>query len=813
MKAYDENQYYHNLEVALDLINRLQTGDSIKDIDNILEFITSVTNSKCTCIFDRDNYFSLCYPRSKDDYLRRYNIDYFLRKYPTLSKEDVLGLKNKNDDSTFYFLFPIRHKKEMIGLLVLFDSDELFAKKYLNVIKSFCTPLSFILSDSELKEGLYLDNKIFNILFSKNKYVLYLNSNTLKANILEVYFDANTALKKSKRYVMNYNEFLTSYSDLYLDDDDASIFLHNLSIYNLAKELSYRTSFTFRYKNLNGEYYEVEAYKDKLKDNYYLISLSLVDDVVKLERKNEKEKEKAIASIELRNEILSSIGSIYNSITSIDLIDDTYEEIANSKVDYAFTGKKGKASEKYSNYVKWRIKDEYQERCYEFFNLSTLADRLEKENNIATEFINVDGTWILARFIVRARSSNGKVSHVLLTLRIVDGTKIREQRLITIAQEADKANKAKSDFLSRMSHDLRTPINAITGFTSLALNDVESKDKVREDLYKIDRASNYLRNIIDDILDINRLESGKLKVNKDYFDINNLFNDVVELNKGSCGDDIDFIYKINNIYHPYLFSDELHLKQIYNNLLSNAIKYTHSGFVEFEIYEEEITENKVRLVSVFKDSGIGMSKEFIEVMYNSFTRAVDTRVNKIQGTGLGLSIVKALTDLLEGQIEVTSQINVGTCFKVTFEFEYMDERQYETMTLKDITGAINALENCKILIAEDNDLNYEVESELLKQYGAICTRANNGLRCVEIVKENPNYFDYILMDMQMPIMDGHEATKKIRELELNHHIPIIALTANALDGDIKKCLNEGMDGHLSKPFDVNKLLKVLLKFR
>lgn len=796
------------MEKALELISELQTSDNIEKLNKALKFINTITKSKYSYIIFKNDCF-LCFPKESSDILTSRNIDDYLKIYTAIYKEDVVGVCLNGSINNLFF--PIRDKKEIIGLLIVYDVKE--NEKYNNVIKSLCKTFSLVLNNSkinDLKEEIYLDNKIFNILALKSKYVLYIDSISLDTHVLEILFDKATRLKTSIRYTVNYNGFLNNYSAFYLSGENADIFLANLSISNLIEKLNDSISLSFRFKGNDKKYYEVEAYKDLLKENRYLIAIRLVDDLVKEEIKNEAEKEEAIASIELRNEILSSIGSIYNSITSINLIDDTYEEIANSKVDFAFTGKRGVASVKYREYVDTRIKEEYKERCNEFFDLSTLNKRLKNENNIATEYINKDGTWMLARFIVRGRLLSGEVSHVLLTLRIVDATKIREQRLITIAEEANKANKAKSDFLSRMSHDLRTPINAITGFTSLALNDIESKDKIREDLHKIDRASNYLRNIIDDILDINRLESGKLKLNKDYFDINNVFNDVVELNKQTCGENVDFVYKISNIIHPYLLSDELHLKQIYNNLLSNAIKYTHSGFVEFEVYEEAMADNKVRLVSIIKDSGIGMSKEFIEVMYNSFTRAIDTRVNKIQGTGLGLSIVKAFVDLLDGEIEVDSTLNVGTCFKVIFEFSYKDEKEYETSTLSDISGLVHSLENCQILIAEDNDLNYEVESELLKLYGVICTRASNGLRCVEIFKENPNRFDYILMDMQMPIMDGIEATKKIRTLDNN--IPIIALTANAFESDVKKCIAAGMDGHLAKPFDINKLLKVLLKF-
>ena len=272
--------------------------------------------------------------------------------------------------------------------------------------------------------------------------------------------------------------------------------------------------------------------------------------------------------------------------------------------------------------------------------------------------------------------------------------------------------------------------------------------------------------------------------------------------------------KLHDISHNVLLSDQIRLGQIYMNLLSNAVKYTpENGDVKFEVYEEKLAESgKVRLVSVVSDTGIGMTPEFMEQMYSAFSRAVDTRVNKVRGSGLGLAIVKKIVDLMGGAIEAESKVGKGTTFRVTLDLPAAaDDAESEEHTETAITLPEKPL---TVLVAEDNDLNYEITAEQLRGYRVHCVRAVNGQDCLQRIEQaTPDEFDAILMDMQMPVMNGLEATAAIRKLdsETAKHIPIIALTANAYHEDIQKCLAAGMNAHLSKPINIDRAVRTIIE--
>lgn len=287
---------------------------------------------------------------------------------------------------------------------------------------------------------------------------------------------------------------------------------------------------------------------------------------------------------------------------------------------------------------------EYLPYVEPFFDLSTLAERLWHEDSVMLEYPVRDGNWHLARFIVQTRGKNGEAEQVLFAMRLYSEEKRREKDLMSAADVARRANEAKSEFLSRMSHDIRTPMNVIMGFTNIALQHADDSDKMKECLEKIRVSGSNLQELIDDVLDISRIESGEFKI-------------------------VSQPVKLHDISHNVLLSDQIRLGKIYMNLLSNAVKYTpENGDVKFETYEEKLAESgKARLVSVVSDTGIGMTPEFMKQMYSAFSRAVDTRVNKVRGSGLGLAIVKKIVDLMDGAIEAESKVGKGTTFRVTLD--------------------------------------------------------------------------------------------------------------------------------------------------
>lgn len=314
---------------------------------------------------------------------------------------------------------------------------------------------------------------------------------------------------------------------------------------------------------------------------------------------------------------------------------------------------------------------EYLPYVEPFFDLSTLAERLRREDSVMLEYPVRDGNWHLARFIVQTRGKNGEAEQVLFAMRLYSEEKRREKDLMSAADVARRANEAKSEFLSRMSHDIRTPMNVIMGFTNIALQHADDSDKMKECLEKIRVSGSNLQELIDDVLDISRIESGKFKIVSQPVKLPELFDFYCQAIAGMAeAKNIRFSGKLHDISHNVLLlSDQIRLGQIYMNLLSNAVKYTpENGDVKFETYEEKLAESgKARLVSVVSDTGIGMTPEFMKQMYSAFSRAVDTRVNKVRGSGLGLAIVKKIVDLMDGAIEAESKVGKGTTFRVTLD--------------------------------------------------------------------------------------------------------------------------------------------------
>ena len=375
--------------------------------------------------------------------------------------------------------------------------------------------------------------------------------------------------------------------------------------------------------------------------------------------------------------------------------------------------------------------------------------------------------------------------------------------------DLESATRAKSDFLSNMSHDIRTPINGIMGMTAIAKSVPGNPEKTKECLGKIEGASAHLLSLINDVLDMTRIERGKTEIASSSIDIRTVFDSCCSIIRGQIsGRNLELKTDIC-CEHPRVFGDELHLRQIFINILGNAVKFTKDGgTIAFFCTEKEAADGKAILCFEIEDTGIGMKPEFLEKIFDPFSQDEGGARSEYKGTGLGMSITKQLTDLMQGTIEVQSEYGKGSKFTVTIPFVIDTEKREEELSASgntDITGL-------KLLLVEDNELNMEIACELLEAEGAIVTPAVNGLQAVNLFKENaPGSFDVILMDVMMPVMNGLEAAKAIRGLDREDAgtVPILAMTANAFESDIKATKEAGMNAHLSKPIDINKVIKTI----
>ncbi len=383
-------------------------------------------------------------------------------------------------------------------------------------------------------------------------------------------------------------------------------------------------------------------------------------------------------------------------------------------------------------------------------------------------------------------------------------------------QTAENANKAKTDFLSNMSHDIRTPMNAIIGITSLIRHDAGNKAKVIEYADKIDISSQHLLGIINDVLDMSKIEAGKTVFKYSDFSILDLMQELDTIFHTQIYEKHQtFTIIKENIRHEWVNGDQVHLMQIFSNLLSNAVKYTQEcGEIQFLVEEYE---TKSRAYAKYRflvsDNGMGMSADFKDTIFDAFTRAESSLTNKIQGTGLGMAITRNLVEAMGGTIDVDSELGQGSCFEVLMDLKIAEDRTVALAAQEETDEQDgNILQGMKFLCAEDNELNAEILTELLKIEGAECTICENGEEILKAFEQSaPGDYDMILMDIQMPVMNGYEATKAIRRSshELAQTIPIIAMTANAFSEDIQHSFAAGMNAHVSKPVEMKVLEKTI----
>ena len=393
---------------------------------------------------------------------------------------------------------------------------------------------------------------------------------------------------------------------------------------------------------------------------------------------------------------------------------------------------------------------------------------------------------------------------------------IHETELEKAVYEAKCANEAKTRFLFNMSHDIRTPMNAIIGFADLLEKHIDEKERVRDYIGKIKSSSEFLLSLINYVLETARIESGKTTLKKEVCCASRLIESLIDVFEPEvCKKGLTYSYT-KDIEHEYVMGDETKVREIFINIIGNSLKYTPAGGkITIDIREIPFDrENYIAYKIVVEDTGIGMSEDYLPHIFEEFSREHTSTESKVVGTGLGLPIVKALIDLMGGTIEIESEVGKGTKTTVMIPFEIATQEQILEEQQKEKEFVPEDIKGKRILVAEDNELNAEITLTVLKEKGLLVERAANGKECVEMLKEKPaDYYDMILMDIQMPEMDGYQATEMIRNLgDSRAAVPIVAMTANAFEEDRQKALDAGMNAHVSKPVDMNVLFRVMAKF-
>jgi signal transduction histidine kinase len=434
----------------------------------------------------------------------------------------------------------------------------------------------------------------------------------------------------------------------------------------------------------------------------------------------------------------------------------------------------------------------------------------------STEFMNSMIRYFVG-VIVACIAILGWLIFMLTTNR--NNRKLMEQqeknnRLLAVAaQEARSANAAKSEFLAHMSHDIRTPINGILGMTHIAMKNKENPDRVDDCIRKINGAADHLLTLINDVLDMSSIESGKVVVSHEPLDIRLLLNNCASIIEGQLvSRDLKFIKKWGELAHPFVYGDELHLRQIFINILGNAVKFTpDGGKIELRVKEEAFANQKVTYRFEFEDTGIGISEEFQKKIFDEFSQEEKGGRSTYQGTGLGMAISQKYITLMGGSISVRSRLGEGSCFTVNLTFDIDEEHREQVFY--DRTAQLLGM---KVLLVEDNELNMEIATEILRDEGIVVTEAENGEIAYEkFMASQPGDYDAILMDVMMPVMNGYDATKAIRSSShpRARTIPIIAMTANAYREDVQRAKDAGMNDHVAKPIDIKLLLSTLERYR
>ena len=517
---------------------------------------------------------------------------------------------------------------------------------------------------------------------------------------------------------------------------------------------------------------------------------------------------------------LLALGTAYYHISSLNLKTERIELVKNSKTSVMDI--EGDGADWYPQFeiIKEVIAEPFVQKYMDFFDIKTMAARLHNKESMSDEFMKKDGTWFLSMGVPQIYDADGNVTSVLFANRDVTDEKIRELRqekeLREAKLKAESANHAKSSFLFNMSHDIRTPMNAIIGYAELASRHLEDTAKLDRYLEKIQVCGEELLSLLNNVLNLARIENNKIKMEYTVSNVCESFENYVTMFQQQAESKNQTLSLTEQIMYPYVYMDAPHLSEICLNIISNAIKYTNDGGTISCNVSQTASEKEdwCNLIITVTDNGIGMSEEFQKHVFETFERERNSTFNHIEGSGIGMGITKKLVELMGGTIEVKSKQGEGSAFTVTIPCRKASEEDFLVKKNNNLRDK-NCLDGVRILLVEDNEINREIAVELLTEEGCIVETAGDGAACIDMIeKAEADYYKIVLMDIQMPIMNGYDAALIIRKLKdtKKSRIPIIAMTANAFAEDVNKALSAGMNDHVAKPIDMNILVPIMMKY-
>ena len=517
---------------------------------------------------------------------------------------------------------------------------------------------------------------------------------------------------------------------------------------------------------------------------------------------------------------LQALGTAYYHISMLNLKTKRVELVKRSrKMDMDFKEDSTDWDPQFE-IIKGIIAESFVQKYIDFFDIQTMAARLHNKESMSSEFKKKDGSWFLSMVVPQSYDKNGKVTSVLIANRDVTEEKLRELRqeeeLREAKLKAECANKAKSSFLFNMSHDIRTPMNAIIGYADLASRHLKETEKLGRYLETIQICGERLLSLLSNVLDLARIENNKIEMEYDVSNVHENFENCVAMFQQLAESKNQTISLTEQIMYPYVYMDAPHLSEICFNIISNAIKYTNTGgTISCDVVQKSCEKDDwCNMIITITDNGIGMSEDFQKHIFEIFERERNSTVNHIEGSGIGMGITKKLVDLMDGTIEVKSKQGEGSTFTVTVPCRKASKEDSMVKKNSNLRNK-NCLNGVRILLVEDNEINAEIATELLTEEGCIVETANDGVACIDMIeKADADYYKMILMDIQMPVMNGYDATLAIRKMKDTKKagIPIIAMTANAFAEDTQKILSVGMNAHIAKPVDMNILVPTMMKY-